>query len=406
MSEPLVEKHRPETWGDIQGNNTAIKQLRAWVNDWEDGVRGQPQLLAGPPGVGKTSTAHVISNETGWPLLEVNASDARRTDEIAHVAEQMKLTPIDAEYQLIVLDEADSIPGSTKLAPLKEVFKDPSNPLLLICNEKWEVPKPLKRECKDYDFSLSISSRRAKLKKVMKDEGLEMGAATLSQYAQRENLRDALQDLQTYGEADEVGDDTRQYGDSPFSALDDIRMGEGIDGQTDETPEDFHRWLDSGLRGQYRGVEAQVVWDLLARSAKWLSRSRNEQNYRYWKYASDLQHQIAEVRVTEPYDGYVNYGSPNYVYTPKATSDSAEATLFRELAGDDGRPGITCDFHEFRHIYLPMLTDLPAEERHQLALEHGLSDTALDALDLDAGRHDDWATDEGERIEESSVFDW
>lgn len=404
-TEPLVEKHRPESWTDIQGNNTALKQLRGWVNDWEKGATGAPQLLAGPPGVGKTSTAHVISNETGWPMLEVNASDARRTDEIAEVAEKMKLTPIDAEYQLAILDEADSIPGSTRLGPLKEVFKDPPNPILVICNDDWDVPGTLKRECTQHDFSLSSASRKAKLRKIAKAEGMDMGAATLSQYAERKNLRDALQDLQTYGNTDEVADDTRQYGGSPFEALDDIRTGRGIDGQTDETPQEFQRWLDHGLRDSYRGVEAQVVWDLLARADKWLQRARTE-NYRYWKYAGQLQKQLADVRLTEAYTGYVNYGSPNYVFPPNATGDSKKATLFRELAGEDGRPGIMCDFHEFREVYLPILLDMTAEERHQLALEHGLSDKALEALELDSGKHDDWASDEGERIEESSVFDW
>lgn len=406
-TEPLVEKYRPEKWGDVQGNNTAIKRLRQWAQKWDRGDSPEPQMLAGPPGVGKTSTVQVMANEMGWPIEEINASDARRTDEIASIAERMKLTPIGADHQLVLLDEADSIPGSTNLKPLKDVLKDPPNPIIVVCNDDWEVPSAIKRQCNDHDFKLSKSSRMAKLKKINKSEGLELDMSEMAELSKRENLRDAIQDLQSMGRDGQIFEDERQYGASPFEVLDDLRTGETIEGQIDETPEDLHRWLDSGLRGQYNGWEAQVVWDLLARSDKWLQRARTE-DYRYWKYASLLQKQIAEVRLTEPYTGYVRYGSPNYNRPPSAKSESNNtATLFRELSGmEDGRPGLTCDYHEFRHIYLPYLTDLDLEKRRQMAVEHGLSDSAKKALDLDPDQHEDWATSEGEKIEENSVFDW
>jgi len=402
--EPLVDKYRPTTVDEIQGNNKALKILENWLSNFSKG--DMPQMLSGPPGVGKTSTAQALANDFDLPVEEINASDARRTDEIQKMAERMKLKPIDAEHQLILLDEADSIPGSTNLNPLKDVLDDPPNPILIVCNDDYEVPRGIKKLANNHDFKLGKSSRMAKLKKINAAEELELDMATLGELSERENLRDAIHDLQSMGDSKEVPEDARQYGGSPFEVLDDLRTGKGVDGQTDMTPDDLQRWLTSGMRGQYNGWEAQVVWDLLARADKWLQRARTE-DYRYWAYAAQLQKQIAEVRLTEPYDGYVRYGSPNYVRAPSATSESSnKAALFRELAGEDGRPGITCDFHEFRHVYLDILLDLGLEERRQMAIEHDLSDSAKKALDLDPDQHEEWATESGEKIEETSVFDW
>ena len=406
-SQPLVEQWRPTTWDGIQGNNKSLRQLRQWANKWSKGETPEPQLLVGPPGVGKTTTAQVMSNEMGWPIEEVNASDARKTDDIAKIVERMKVKPIDAQHQIILLDEADSIPGSTNIKPLKKLLKDPPNPILVVANEEWEIPNGIKNNTNTHKFKLSSSSRMAKLKEIVKEGDFDLDMQEIAELAERKNLRDAIQDLQAIGEDGELFSDDRKYGSSPFDVLDDIRTGKGFDGQPDMTPDELQRWLVDGLSGRYEGWEAQVVWDLLARADIQLERAYTE-DYRFWKYASILQEEISDVRLTDPYTGYVRYGSPNYVKAPSPKSDSStKAALFRELAEvKSGRFGIASNFHEFRHHYLPILLDLPTEERRQLVIEHGLSDKAMKALEIDPDRQEDWATDDGEQIEEQSVFDW
>lgn len=41
-------------------------------------------LVSGPPGIGKTTSAHLMAKEAGYNPLELNASDARSKKLIEH----------------------------------------------------------------------------------------------------------------------------------------------------------------------------------------------------------------------------------------------------------------------------------------------------------------------------------
>jgi len=43
----------------------------------DDGSWAKCALLSGPPGVGKTTTAYLVSKELGFDVVEMNASDTR-----------------------------------------------------------------------------------------------------------------------------------------------------------------------------------------------------------------------------------------------------------------------------------------------------------------------------------------
>lgn len=93
----LVDKYRPQTMKNIigqQGDKSNVKKLHFWLSNWhknrktsqkkpgpwaknDDGAFYKAALLSGPPGVGKTTSAQIVSKELGFDLLEFNASDKR-----------------------------------------------------------------------------------------------------------------------------------------------------------------------------------------------------------------------------------------------------------------------------------------------------------------------------------------
>ncbi|CCF55631.1 hypothetical protein KAFR_0A01930 [Kazachstania africana CBS 2517] len=99
-----VEKWRPKSFIDLVGNEKTNRRILGWLRQWSYAVFKEqlpelPQkthnnevtvdmdplqrpnkkilLIHGPPGIGKTSVAHVVTKQAGFSVAEINASDER-----------------------------------------------------------------------------------------------------------------------------------------------------------------------------------------------------------------------------------------------------------------------------------------------------------------------------------------
>lgn len=90
-----TEKYRAKRFTDLLGDERTHRQVLRWLKIWDDIVfpgssskqksknnnddyfHKKVLLITGPPGLGKTTLAHVAARQAGYEPLEINASDDR-----------------------------------------------------------------------------------------------------------------------------------------------------------------------------------------------------------------------------------------------------------------------------------------------------------------------------------------
>jgi len=83
-------KYAPAKMSEICGNKGNVEKLQKWLQNWPKNLKTQFKLrgadgsgvyravmIYGPPGIGKTTAAHLVANLEGYDILEYNASDTR-----------------------------------------------------------------------------------------------------------------------------------------------------------------------------------------------------------------------------------------------------------------------------------------------------------------------------------------
>ena len=102
-----VEKYRPTTIDECILPDNIKKTFKDFLN------RGEipNMLLAGPPGVGKTTVAKALCNELGADFYVINGSDEGRfLDTVRNNAKNFASTvslSSEAKHKVIIIDEAD-----------------------------------------------------------------------------------------------------------------------------------------------------------------------------------------------------------------------------------------------------------------------------------------------------------
>ncbi|CZT00971.1 related to protein CTF18 [Rhynchosporium graminicola] len=97
------EKYRARTFMELVGDDRTHRQVLKWLKSWDplvfpkagkakssgpkrpgmeedEKLHKKILLLTGPPGLGKTTLAHVCARQAGYEVMEINASDERSKD--------------------------------------------------------------------------------------------------------------------------------------------------------------------------------------------------------------------------------------------------------------------------------------------------------------------------------------
>ena len=331
-----TETYRPTTLSAVRGNNKARDALKEWARTWDD--HGEAVIVYGSPGVGKTSAAHALANDMGWPLMELNASDSRTKDEIDRVAGRAAAnTTLSGTRQLVILDEADNLHQHKDrggAAAMTRLVKNATQPILLIANEYYEMSSGLRRACRDIEFrDISVRSIVPVLRDICRQEDITFDEDVLQSIAEqnRGDLRGAIKDLQSREQDGEIqasgSESERDRTEDIFSFLDAVLKEQSAEEalQTayavDETPDNLLQWIEDKVPKVYEAGELADAYEHLADADVWLGRVRATQNYRYWRYATDnVASGVAAVRQRER-GGWTQYGGAPYRSSRNSTRD-------------------------------------------------------------------------------------
>lgn len=192
MSATWATKYRPTSSEGLVGS--ALDMYRAFDNI-------QHAILhSKEAGTGKTTLAHVLANEKGWPIHVFNAS-SKKTRGIGFVEEELlPLTRMGMREQIILLDEADQLTPEAQSA-LKGVIENSQGYFILTCNDLSKVSNFLRSRCLDIPFY--PIPKADILKRLEYICGAENVACTMSQLemiadAHPGDLRNCINALQAF----------------------------------------------------------------------------------------------------------------------------------------------------------------------------------------------------------------
>jgi len=150
-----VAKYAPKTIEDCILPESTKKTFQDFLNKGEI----PNMLLAGPPGIGKTTVAKALCNELGVDVYVINGSDEGRfLDTVRNNAKNFASTvslSSDAKHKVVIIDEADNTGNDVQLLLRAFIEEFAGNcRFIFTCNYKNKIIEPLHSRCAVIDFSI------------------------------------------------------------------------------------------------------------------------------------------------------------------------------------------------------------------------------------------------------------
>ncbi|AEO61954.1 hypothetical protein MYCTH_2312776 [Thermothelomyces thermophilus ATCC 42464] len=205
LSQLWTTKYAPTQLSQICGNKANVERIQNWLRKWPisrkydfqkrgaDGMGGyRAIIISGPPGIGKTTAAHLVAKLEGYDVLESNASDTRskklveggvsdvlnNTSLMGYFAGDGKKVDVSKKKIVLVMDEVDGMSAGDRggVGALAKFCKKTEVPLILICNER-RLPKmkPFDHVAFDIKFQRpTVDQIRSRIMTICHREGLKI----------------------------------------------------------------------------------------------------------------------------------------------------------------------------------------------------------------------------------------
>jgi replication factor C subunit 1 len=158
-------KYAPTSMSQIVGNKGQVEKLQLWLRNFRKhaklgfktgGLHGsgtfRSVIIYGPPGIGKTTAAHLVAKLEGYDAVETNASDTRSkrlvedglrgilgtTSLLGYFTGHGKDVDSSKRRLVLIMDEVDGMSAGDRggVGALAAVCKKSTIPIILICNER------------------------------------------------------------------------------------------------------------------------------------------------------------------------------------------------------------------------------------------------------------------------------
>ncbi len=229
MSETLlwVDKYKPKKVNEIIGNKSNVLKITQWLKDWYEihvyKTKEKPKfvfggdflgakcvLVSGPPGIGKTSMVHLISESLQYDIQEMNASDERNKSTIEKkILESSQSNTLFKYFEnkskkVIIMDEVDGMSTSDRggITSLISLLKISKHPIICICNDRNKPAlKSLINHC--LDIRVSRPDKRDILKRMVEisnEENMNIEGDEMEKMIEKSgnDIRNVIHQLQMY----------------------------------------------------------------------------------------------------------------------------------------------------------------------------------------------------------------
>ena len=213
----LSLKWRPQSFQDVVGQDHVTQTL---VNAFKQNRIGQGYIFTGPRGVGKTTTARILSmamNAEGGPnsdfdsnsevskeisggrsldVLEIDGASNRGIEEIRNLREQIKFSPMNCTYKVVIIDEVHMLTNQAFNALLRTLEEPPVHgKFIFATTDIHKVPATIISRCQRFDFNrISINVIAERISMIIKSEKIECDSESIYLIAKKADgsMRDAL----------------------------------------------------------------------------------------------------------------------------------------------------------------------------------------------------------------------
>ena len=246
----FVEKYRPQVIEDCILPDDTKKTFKEFVEKGEI----PNLLLAGPPGIGKTTIAKALCNELGADYYVINGSDEGRfldtvRNQAKNFASTVSLTG-SSKHKVIIIDEADNTGNDVQLLLRANIEAFYNNcRFIFTCNYKNKIIEPLHSRCAVIDFTIKGKQRVQlagsffqRLQSILDAEKIEYDEKVVAELVTKHfpDFRRVLNEIQRYSTGGKIDSGI-------LASFSDVSVNELIKNLKDKNFTEVRKWVVSNL---------------------------------------------------------------------------------------------------------------------------------------------------------------